>query len=349
MRPVAGQPQAASIRRFVSESRCFLRHALYSAELASCREISAAMVTRRCAADSLEADSDLDDECPRVVAHATRECRRLRKLGLGVGAAQIPGSLHRWYYSSEVLSSRHGCVIWGLPSARVGACLMSWMTRGRWPGTGMPRERSRSRDVHAGRRGILQCEGEAARQGLRSGAAVAGGAEELLAVGGMRADEAAALVLRARWQRLSCADGSNGPRLYDWALIGTAEGPGHHLLVRRSLVRGEEGQLEPVFFRSWSRRPVTLPEVAAVARARWGVEDCFAEAKGEAGLDRYRSASTGPGTGTSPWPCSRTRSLPPPPAPPGPPSARPPSLKGGPDTCGQRFASPRTYAPPAFV
>jgi len=159
----------------------------------------------------------------------------------------------------------------------------------------------------------------------------------------------AALVLRARWQRLSCADGSNGPRLYDWALIGTAEGPGHHLLVRRSLVPGEEGQLEPVFFRSWSRRPVTLPEVAAVARARWGVEDCFAEAKGEAGLDTTRSASTGPGTGTSPWPCSRTRSLPPPPAPPGPPSARPPSLKGGPDTCGQRFASPRTYAPPAFV
>lgn len=28
---------------------------------------------------------------------------------------------------------------------------------------------------------------------------------------------------------------------------------------------------------------------------------------------------------------------------------KPPPLKRGPDTCGQRFAPPRTYAPPAFV
>ena len=55
--------------------------------------------------------------------------------------------------------------------------------------------------------------------------------------GGIRADEAAALVPKNGWQRLSCADGSKGPRLYDWALIGTAESPGYHLLVRRSLVR----------------------------------------------------------------------------------------------------------------
>jgi hypothetical protein len=41
--PEAGHPlQAIGLRaRFVSESRCFLRHAPYSAELASCREISA--------------------------------------------------------------------------------------------------------------------------------------------------------------------------------------------------------------------------------------------------------------------------------------------------------------------
>ena len=109
-----------------------------------------------------------------------------------------------------------------------------------------------------------------------------------VAAGGMRADDAAALVPKDGWQRLSCADGSKGPRLYDWALIGTAEGPGHHLLVRRSLQPGEKGQLELAFFRCWSPRPVTLPELAAVAGARWGIEDCFAEAKGEAGLDHYQ-------------------------------------------------------------
>jgi SRSO17 transposase len=109
-----------------------------------------------------------------------------------------------------------------------------------------------------------------------------------IAAGGMRADEAAALVPKDGWQRLSCADGSKGPRLYDWALIGTAEGPGHHLLARRSLQPGEKGTLELAFFRCWSPGPVTLPELVAVAGARWGIEDCFAEAKGEAGLDHYQ-------------------------------------------------------------
>ena len=105
--------------------------------------------------------------------------------------------------------------------------------------------------------------------------------------GSFRADALAALVPAGAWERLSCADGSKGPRLCDWALIGTA-GPGHHLLVRRSLHPGEKGRLELAFFRCWSPRPVSLPGLVAVAGARWGVEDCFGEAKGEAGLDHYQ-------------------------------------------------------------
>jgi SRSO17 transposase len=105
--------------------------------------------------------------------------------------------------------------------------------------------------------------------------------------GRFRADELAALVPASGWQRLSCADGSKGPRLYDWALIGTAS-PAHHLLARRSLAPGEKGELELAFFRGWSPRPVTLAELAAVAGARWAVEDCFAEAKNETGLDHYQ-------------------------------------------------------------
>jgi SRSO17 transposase len=112
---------------------------------------------------------------------------------------------------------------------------------------------------------------------------------EVIAVpaGRFRADGLAALVPASGWQRLSCADGSKGPRLYDWALIGTAA-PGHQLLVRRSLAPGEKGELELAFFRCWSPRPVTLAELAAVAGARWAVEDCFAEAKNETGLDHYQ-------------------------------------------------------------
>jgi SRSO17 transposase len=112
---------------------------------------------------------------------------------------------------------------------------------------------------------------------------------EMIAVpaGPRRADELAALVPPGAWQRLSCADGSKGPRLYDWALVGT-DSPRRHLLVRRSLAPGEKGELELAYFRCYSPRPVTLPELVAVAGARWGVEDCFGEAKNEAGLDHYQ-------------------------------------------------------------
>ena len=175
-----------------------------------------------------------------------------------------------------------------------------------------------------------------------------------MAAGGMRADETAALVPKDGWQRLSCADGSKGPRLYDWALIGTSESPGRHLLVRRSLVPGENGQLELAFFRCWSPRPVTLPEIVAVAGARWGIEVCFAEAKGEAGLDHYqvrkyrawyRHATL------SMLACAFLAAAARASHPGAPPAGtrRTPPQKRGPDPCGQRFAPPRTYAPPAFV
>jgi SRSO17 transposase len=113
--------------------------------------------------------------------------------------------------------------------------------------------------------------------------------DEMIAVpaGLRRADALAALVPAAGWQRLSCADGSKGPRLYDWALIGTAS-PDRWLLARRSLRPGEKDNLELAYFLCYSPRPVTLPELVAVAGARWAVEDCFAEAKNETGLDHYQ-------------------------------------------------------------
>jgi hypothetical protein len=142
------------------------------------------------------------------------------------------------------------------------------------------------------------------------------------AAGAMRADQLAALVPVGAWQQASCADGPEGPRLYDWALIGT-DTEDHWLMVRRSLQPGEKGDLELAFYRCYSPRPVTLAELAAVAGARWGVEDCFAEARTRSAWTTTRSAATAPGTGTSPCPCSRTPSSPSPRTPPGPPGQPP--------------------------
>jgi hypothetical protein len=38
----------------------------------------------------------------------------------------------------------------------------------------------------------------------------------------------------------------------------------------------------------YAPRAATLAELVAVAGARWAVEDCFAEAKNETGLDHYQ-------------------------------------------------------------
>jgi SRSO17 transposase len=105
--------------------------------------------------------------------------------------------------------------------------------------------------------------------------------------GRFRADELAARVPGHGWQALSCGDGSKGPRLYDWALIGLA-GAGRHLLVRRSLTPNAKGELELAFFLCSAPAGATLAELAAVAGARWAIEDCFAEAKNETGLDHYQ-------------------------------------------------------------
>jgi SRSO17 transposase len=107
------------------------------------------------------------------------------------------------------------------------------------------------------------------------------------AAGKLRADELAARVPGDGWQVLSCGDGSKGPRLYEWALIGTASSD-RRLLVRRSLVPGEKGTLELAYFLCHAPGGATLAELVAVAGARWAVEDCFAEAKNETGLDHYQ-------------------------------------------------------------
>jgi SRSO17 transposase len=124
-------------------------------------------------------------------------------------------------------------------------------------------------------------------QGIRYVMAVACSEMITAPAGPFRADELAALVPAAGWQRRSCADGSKGARLYDWALVGTAS-PDCQLLVRRSLAPGEKGGLEVAYFLCCAPAGTTLAELVAVAGARWAIEDCFAEAKNETGLDHYQ-------------------------------------------------------------
>ena len=95
----------------------------------------------------------------------------------------------------------------------------------------------------------------------------------------------------AHWQRLSAGDGSQGPRLYDWAYLSThpplQPGWERGVLLRRSLDPSHQITAYIVF------APVGTP-VAALALAagrRWTIETCFREAKDSLGLDQYEVRS----------------------------------------------------------
>ena len=89
------------------------------------------------------------------------------------------------------------------------------------------------------------------------------------------------------WTRLSAGEGAQGPRWYDWTRIAIRplreRGGEHGLLVRRSLT--EAASL--AYYVCFAPTGTPLAELVRVVGQRWAIECCFAEAKGEVGLDQY--------------------------------------------------------------
>jgi SRSO17 transposase len=105
-------------------------------------------------------------------------------------------------------------------------------------------------------------------------------------------DQYAAQVPPGRWQRFRVLEGSKGPLVADFAALrGIAvrdklPGPEVWAVVRRTVAGpGAEPELKVYL----SCAPVETP-VAALVRVsgmRWPIEACFAEGKGELGMDHY--------------------------------------------------------------
>jgi SRSO17 transposase len=106
-----------------------------------------------------------------------------------------------------------------------------------------------------------------------------------------RADALIAALPERAWRRLSVGAGAHGPREYDWARIpiriGWAPGRGHWLLARRSL----SDPSEIAYYVCYGPRRATLLDLAWTAGSRWRIEECFQQAKNEAGLDDYQVRS----------------------------------------------------------
>ena len=101
---------------------------------------------------------------------------------------------------------------------------------------------------------------------------------------------AAALAPEA-WQRLSCGDGAQGERLYDWAYVplrpALRDGWVHALLVRRHATEPDE----VAYYLVYAPTDTPLAEVVRAVGSRWAIEDLFKLGKGQVGLDQYEVRS----------------------------------------------------------
>jgi SRSO17 transposase len=106
-----------------------------------------------------------------------------------------------------------------------------------------------------------------------------------------RVDEVIAAVPAKAWRRVTVAEGSQGPRVYEYAEVEVwfseegLPGPKERLLVRRRT--SQESDLK--YHRSNAPVAVGLDKLAAVRGTRWTIEEDIQSGKGECGLDEYET------------------------------------------------------------
>ena len=89
------------------------------------------------------------------------------------------------------------------------------------------------------------------------------------------------------WSEVYPAQDTSGRRPWEWACLELAADPEkgmrRWLLIRRSTDDPEDLG----FYQAYGPEETTLEELVGVCQDRWAIEQCFAEAKGEVGLDHY--------------------------------------------------------------
>jgi SRSO17 transposase len=80
---------------------------------------------------------------------------------------------------------------------------------------------------------------------------------------------------------------ASGRRPWEWAYVDLA--PDREKEMRRWLLvrRGTEDPEDLGFYQAYGPEATQIEELVGACQERWTVEECFAEAKGEVGLDHY--------------------------------------------------------------
>ena len=103
----------------------------------------------------------------------------------------------------------------------------------------------------------------------------------------VRADRLASQFEESAWVRLSAGKGAKSPRVYDWTRVDIRPlrepGQGHWLQAERSVAK--PGELS--YCVCFGPAGTVLEKLVRVAGTWWTIKECFEEAKGHVGLDRY--------------------------------------------------------------
>jgi SRSO17 transposase len=108
--------------------------------------------------------------------------------------------------------------------------------------------------------------------------------------------QVAVATIRARlepdaWQSLSCGEGVQGERVYEWAFVpvrpALRDGWLHGVLIRRH----PADPADLAYYLVYTPVETPLAEIVQAAGSRWAIEDVFKLAKGQVGLDHYEVRS----------------------------------------------------------
>ena len=109
--------------------------------------------------------------------------------------------------------------------------------------------------------------------------------------GQVAASEVAMALEPDAWQRLSCGEGVQGKRVYDWACVplrpALRDGWVHALLIRRHPTDPDE----VAYYLVYAPAGTPLAEIVEAGGCRWAIEDVFKLAQRQAGLDQYEARS----------------------------------------------------------
>jgi SRSO17 transposase len=82
-------------------------------------------------------------------------------------------------------------------------------------------------------------------------------------------------------------EGSGEKRPWEWACLALSVDPGKGMKRWLLIGRSSEDPDDLAFYQAYGPEGTSTCELVKVCQRRWQVENCFAEAKGEVGLDHY--------------------------------------------------------------